>query len=103
MQITLNDAVLVPVIIGLTQFAKEFGITGKWSRLFGLVLGLVLGIFYKISQAVPASLGEWLFCVIYGLALGMTASGIYDFGRQLADESSVKLIRDESDDEADVQ
>lgn len=69
---------LVLVVLGLVEFIKRFGVEGKVLLGVSMGVGLVLGVLYKISLALPASYGEWFIAVIYGIALGLVASGIYD-------------------------
>ena len=45
-----------------------------------LVLGLIFGMSYQIAQAgMPAGFAGWFTVVIFGLAIGLTASGFYKF------------------------
>jgi len=74
---------LVVLIIGLVQFLKELGVAGVALRVASAGLGLVLGILYQLSLAMPADLGGWLGVVVYGLALGVTASGLVDAARRV--------------------
>jgi lipopolysaccharide export LptBFGC system permease protein LptF len=79
---------LVAVIFGLVEFAKKFGLSGNWLTLFSLLLGLVLGFCYKISEAgMPANFPAWFSTTIFSLALGLVASGLYDF----ADKRTSKI------------
>jgi hypothetical protein len=43
------------------------------------LLGVVFGILYKLSLALPFDFASWLAVIVFGLALGLTTSGIYDF------------------------
>jgi len=71
---------LVVVIFGLVEFAKVFGLAGKWLTLFSLVLGVAFGVTYKLATAaIPVDFAGWFVVVIFGLALGLVTSGLYDF------------------------
>jgi hypothetical protein len=71
---------LVVVIFGLVEFAKKFGLRGNWLTVFSMLLGVGLGIGYKISEGgVPVGFNNWFGVCIFSLALGLVASGIYDF------------------------
>jgi len=74
----VNGVPLLLVIIGLVQFAKKLGVNGNLSIVLAMVLGTGLGILYQLSVVVPTDLVGWLGAVLYGLALGLTACGIYD-------------------------
>jgi hypothetical protein len=74
---------LVLVIFGLVEFSKSLGLSGKWLTVFSLVLGLAFGIGYKIAAAgLPTAFGGWFEVIVFGLALGLVASGFYDFANK---------------------
>ena len=78
--LVIGGVPLVVVIFGLVEFAKKFGLKGNWLTVFSMALGLLLGIGYKISESgVPVGFSNWFGVIIFSLALGLTASGIYDF------------------------
>ena len=78
---------LVAVIFGLVEFLKKFGVQGNWLTLASLLIGLVLGFCYKVSEAgMPADFAAWFSTIVFSLALGLVASGLYDF----ADNRTVK-------------
>jgi hypothetical protein len=71
---------LIAVIFGLVEFAKKFGLAGKWLTAVSLVLGIGGGVAYQISTAgIPTGFAGWFTVVVFGLALGLTTSGLYDF------------------------
>ena len=70
---------LIAVIFGLVEFLKVFGLKGRMLTLVSLLLGVVFGILYKLSLALPFDFAGWLAVIVFGLALGLTTSGIYDF------------------------
>lgn len=79
----VNGIPLVVLIIGLVQFLKELGVSGPWLRVASAAIGLVLGVLYQLSLFMPADLGGWLGVVVYGLGLGLTASGLVDTARRI--------------------
>lgn len=82
MDAVVNGVPLLVVILGVVEFLKKLGVNGKASLAASMILGLALGILYQVSLALPADLAGWLGAVIYGLALGLAASGLYDFSKQ---------------------
>lgn len=66
------------VVIGLVEYAKRLGITGRTLLIISMALGCVIGGAYLYSTARPTDLFGFLVCGIYGLLLGLVASGIYD-------------------------
>jgi len=69
---------LVLVVIGLVEWFKQLGVQGNALRYVSMAIGLVIGIAYQISLGLPADFAGWFAACIYGLGLGLVASGIYD-------------------------
>ena len=71
---------LMIVIFGLVEFAKSFGLSGRILTILSMLLGVALGLAYQIaSNGVPAAYAGWFEIVIFGLAVGLVASGFYKF------------------------
>ena len=71
---------LMAVVFGLVEFVKSLGVKGRWLTVISLFLGLAFGLAYQLSQAgFPAAYAGWFELVIFGLAIGLVASGFYDF------------------------
>ena len=71
---------LVAVVFGLVEFVKSFGLKGHWLTGVSMLLGLAFGIAYQIANAgVPMNFAGWFSTVVFGLMLGLVASGLYDF------------------------
>ena len=79
MDIYINGFSLLPVIMGLVEFLKRVGVTGRWSIASSMLIGLLLGLGYQISVKPPASYADWFGAVVFGLGLGLSSSGVYDF------------------------
>lgn len=69
---------LLLIVIGLVQFIKGFGLNGNTVKGLSLAVGLVLGGGYQYSIATPADFAGWFALVVFGLGLGLVASGLYD-------------------------
>ena len=69
---------LVLVVIGVVEWFKQLGVQGNVLRYVSMAIGLVIGIAYQISLGLPADFAGWFAACIYGLGLGLVASGIYD-------------------------
>ena len=71
---------LVAVIFGLVEFIKSFGLKGHWLTGVSMALGLGFGLAYQIATSgLPVNLAGWFIVVIFGLMLGLVASGYYKF------------------------
>lgn len=69
----------VPAVLALVQLAKSFGVSGRWSMLLAVLLGVVLQLgdaaFIEPTAAGPA---DWYGAAATGLILGLSAAGLYD-------------------------
>ena len=71
---------LMIVIFGLVEFIKSFGLSGKILTIISMLLGVVFGVLYQLANSgIPIAFGGWFEIVIFGLAIGLTASGFYKF------------------------
>lgn len=52
--------------------------------VLSMAIGLILGVLYQISLGIPVDFAGWFGAVLYGLALGITASGVYNAIRNAA-------------------
>jgi len=74
---------LLFVVLGLVQWVKGMGVTGNAVKVVSLVIGLLLGVGYQLSVAMPVGFGGWFGVAVFGLALGLVASGIYDVAKDV--------------------
>jgi hypothetical protein len=87
---------LLFVVFGLVSWLKSFKnsaggqlIDGNWLLLVSMLAGVVLGGGYMVSQTRPPG-GDWwvgyvywFTTVIYGIGLGVVASGFYNEVKRL--------------------
>jgi hypothetical protein len=69
---------LVLIVIGLVEWVKQLGVQGNAIRVVSMVIGAIFGVAYQYSVAPPVDFSGWFAACIYGLGLGLVASGIYD-------------------------
>lgn len=74
----VNGIPLVLVVLGLVEWSKRLGVEGKQLQILSMLIGVVLGVLYQFSQQPLEGFSDWFGAIIYGLALGLVASGIYD-------------------------
>lgn len=73
---------LIAIVTGLVQFLKQkLEIGGKIVEIMAITLGILIGFGFQVYSA-PAPI-NWTFAfifeaAIYGLAVGLAATGIYD-------------------------
>lgn len=66
---------LIPVIVGLVEFLKKFGLQGKWSALAGIVIAVALELSVTFFPA-EAVVG------LRALILGLVSIGLYDIAKR---------------------
>lgn len=69
---------LLAIVIGLVQFIKGFGLNGNAVKALSLAIGLLLGGAYQYTVAAPVDFAGWFSIVVFGLGLGLVASGLYN-------------------------
>jgi len=70
---------LLFVVFGLVQWVKSFGVSGNWLRGVSMLIGLILGVGFMFSSVgFPSDFAGWFTVIVYGLGLGVVASGVYD-------------------------
>jgi len=77
----LTVLVLIAIIAGIVESAKQFGVNGKASLGLSLGLGVVLGILFELQYMYP-DITPWLKVVVGGLVTALAASGLYDLGKR---------------------
>ena len=76
----VNGLPLSAVVFGLVEFIKSFGLRGRWLTIASMLLGLAFGVSYQIANAgIPVSFAGWFAVAVFGIMLGLVASGLYDF------------------------
>ena len=69
---------LLLVVLGLVEWNKLLGLTGNALRVVSMAIGVLLSIGHQFSLAPPIAFADWFAVVVFGLALGLTTSGVYD-------------------------
>lgn len=75
---------LVFVVIGMTQWVKSLGAKGNEIRIFSMIWGVLIGgVYMVVTERPPAgdgwAMAGYLFGIaLYGLSMGIVASGVYD-------------------------
>lgn len=73
MTVTTMAIISVPGIIAITNLLKKLGVSGAWSALAAVLLGVGL----SLAQWALADTGGWK-AATEGLALGLAAAGLWD-------------------------
>lgn len=75
----VNGIPLMAVVFGCVEFCKKLGLAGRSLTVASLGIGVAAGVAYRCSIALPATFADGFADVLYGVALGLAASGVYDF------------------------
>ncbi|MBJ8039055.1 holin [Bacillus cereus group sp. N17] len=63
-------AVMIGIVVGLSQIAKTIGLQTKYVPLLNVTLGIVLGVLFLD--------GDIKTNVFQGIIIGLSASGLFD-------------------------
>lgn len=74
---------LLPLVMALVTYWGKLGVSGKWQLISSMATGLVVGGFVMYIQTLPQTLVEWSATGLFGLILGLAASGVYEIGKDL--------------------
>lgn len=95
----VNGVPLALVVFGLVAWLKKRGVQGGALLTASLCSGLIIGGGYIVTQTRPPT-GDWwpvyvywFGVLIYGLGLGLLASGVYEGGKALV-ASALKKLQD---------
>jgi len=75
---TVAGIPLLIFVLALVQWVKGFGLSGNYAKAVSMVIGLSLGVGYQLTLSMPSDFTGWFTTVVFGLALGLGASGVYD-------------------------
>lgn len=74
----INGVPLIFVVMGLVELTKSFGVDGKALTAASFVIGLALGTGYQLTLSIPLDFAGWFGAILFGAALGLMASKVYD-------------------------
>jgi len=83
MEQVVNGIPLVVLVIALVEWIKRFGISGQALNALSMGVGAIIGVGYWYAQHPLVSFGDWFGAIVYGLALGLVASGVYDAAKSV--------------------
>lgn len=83
---TITLIATIPAILALVNLAKQFGVTGKWSALLAVFLGVLVQAAEYGFLTDDLSRSGWYGAIATGLILGLSAAGLYDVARTVSPE-----------------
>lgn len=78
---------VVPLIIGLVEAAKKLGLNGVWATPLAVGCGLAISVGYEAAKQSPGA-ETWLNALLWGVALGLSASGLYSGTKKVVGNES---------------
>ena len=79
----IQPAIIVALIIALTQAVKQIPViedNKRWCPTIAVFFGILAGIFAGVFFSGETELPKMIF---HGLVYGLSASGLFDVGKQL--------------------
>lgn len=76
----IYDVVLIPLIIGMVELLKMYGMKKRFLPPIALVFGIVGGIFYVYPEDIKAG-------ILVGVMMGLSASGLYSGGKAVVERT----------------
>jgi len=79
-----NATIVVLVVLGLVTFLGKLGVKGIYQLISSMLLGILFGAGFTIAVlGMPKTFAGWFSLLIYGLMLGLVASGIYETVKEI--------------------
>jgi len=69
-QLTAYGVALIPIIVGLSELLKRFGLPNRFVPIAALAMGLFFSFFYLAP-------GEPKRAILFGAVLGLSAIGLF--------------------------
>ena len=84
MELDVNLAIggvfMLPLLFGLVEFFKNvFNLDGKVVTVMSACLGTLIGVLFQAYPLIPEPYAQWVGYGLFGLAVGLGASGFYKF------------------------
>ncbi|NIA59495.1 holin [Bacillus pacificus] len=75
-------AVMIGIVVGLSQIVKTIGLQTKYIPLLNLTLGIMLGVLFLD--------GDIKTNVFQGIIIGLSASGLFDHTKIMKKDADIK-------------
>ena len=82
----ISETLVVPIIVSLTQLAKELGLPKKFYALAAVVIGVIIGVFFLEPQCIKTG-------VFKGIVYGLSASGLYSGTKNTIEQVNGKNVK----------
>jgi hypothetical protein len=75
---------VIPAIVGLVQVVKDLGVPSNYAPLAAVLFGLAAGFAQFYAGQLP-----WISAAVTGIALGLSAVGLYAGAKTVASNVSI--------------
>ncbi|MBI4494784.1 MAG: hypothetical protein HY690_18565 [Chloroflexi bacterium] len=82
MPLELAGVATVPLLIGLVEVGKRLGLESRWAAPLAVALGVAISLGYHLAANWPDATA-WADALLAGLALGLSAAGLYSGAKKL--------------------
>ena len=72
----VDEAILIAVIVGLSQLAKELGVKDKFIPILAILLGIAGGTLYLYTGDIKSG-------VMSGIIMGLSSVGLYSGSKNI--------------------
>ncbi len=69
---------LLAIVFGVVDYLGKVGVKGTWQLISSLLTGLALGGLVMYFMTYPATPVAWFAVALFGLLVGLAASGCYN-------------------------
>jgi hypothetical protein len=85
---------LLFLVVALVEMIKDLPWNPLATRWLSVLVGVLLGFgFWLSSNPFPSTFASWFTVIIFGIALGVLASRIYDASVSIIAKAQVKAIK----------
>lgn len=78
---------IMTVVVGIVEYAKSLSMPTKYAPALAMALGVAFAVAIELAVIYP-ELNRWLVAVVVGLALGLSATGLYKASKKFRPPSS---------------
>lgn len=90
MDFAIAGVAIIPLVLGLVEFAKKFGVGGNAALALSVFLGILFsGLAYAFDQNMISEAAQpWVMLAVVALSGGLGAAGLYDLGKRFSGNGS---------------
>lgn len=92
-EMILASGSIIWIVTGTVTYIKKLGVKGSWLTVSSMAIGIIFGGAYRYYVSPFQTFSDWFVAVIFGIALGLIASGVYDaYGKKTPEANELSII-----------